>query len=72
MTILNNNEKNNINMYLSKFKLKSEKINRYKYWKILLKFENIYINTKKQDLIKIEKFLIKLNSTVNEDELNKI
>ena len=65
-------EKNKINEYLLKFKLKSKKISRYKYWQNLLIFENIYKKTGNQDLKQIEKILIKLLSTINDDELNKI
>jgi hypothetical protein len=67
-----NEEKNKINSYLLKYKLKSKKIKRYKYWKYLLNIENKYLISGTQDLNKIENYLIKLNSTINEDELNKI
>lgn len=72
LTITENNEKNRISQYLSIFKLKSKKIKRLKYWKILLNFENIYIKTGEQNLEKIEKNLIKLSALASEDELNKI
>jgi hypothetical protein len=65
-------EKIIISTYLKKFKLKSAKKNRYKYWNILLKYETLYKNTGFLDFNKIEKILIKLSSTINEDELNKI
>jgi len=65
-------EKIVISTYLQKFKLKSIKKKRYKYWKHLLKHEYLYKKTGFSDLNKIEKILIKLSSTVNEDELNKI
>lgn len=72
LTIYNNEEKNNINKYLLKYQLKSKKIRTYKYWKCLLNIENEYLITGVQDFNNIEKYLIKLNSTINEDELNKI
>ena len=74
LTILKKNEKNKIMNYLLKYKLKSKKINRFKYWKILLNIENKYLETDSQnlDLEKIEKILKKFNSTINEDELSKI
>lgn len=72
ITILKNEEKNQINEYLLKYKLKSKKLERYKYWKYLLNIENKYLITGIQDLNKIEKYLIKFNSTIYEDELNKI
>jgi len=55
-----------------KFKLKTFKLNKYKYWKKLLDIENDYKKTGIQDLIKIEKFLDKLSSKVDEDDLNRI
>jgi hypothetical protein len=66
------NEKNKICEYLMKFKLKTFKLKKYKYWKKLLDIENDYKKTGIQDLIKIEKILDKLSSKVDEDELNKI
>ena len=38
----------------------------------LLNIENKYLMTGIQDFNNIEKYLIKLNSTINEDELNKV
>jgi hypothetical protein len=70
--ILNQNEKNIIINYLLKYKLKSKISNRYKYWKILLNFENIYLETGIQNLEQIEKILCKFNSTISEGELNKL
>jgi hypothetical protein len=72
IVIYKNKEKNKINEYLLKYKLKSKKLERYKYWKYLLNLENKYLITEIQDLNKIEKYLKKLNSTIDEDELNKI
>ena len=72
ITIYNNEEKNNINTYLLKYKLKSKKIKKYNYWKYLLNIENNYLMTGIQDFNDIEKYLIKFKSTMNEDELNKI
>jgi hypothetical protein len=72
ITIYNNEEKNNINTYLLKYKLKSKKLKKYNYWKYLLNIENNYLMTGIQDLNDIEKYLKKLKSTMNEDELNKI
>lgn len=72
LVIENIEDKNKIMNYLTKYKLKSIKKNRYKYWKILLKFENIYIKTSTQNITKIEDVLKKLESTINNDELNKI
>ena len=66
------NDKNKIRDYLLKYKLKSIKKNRYKYWKLLLKIENKYLKTSIQDLNKIEEILKKLESTIYNDELNKI
>jgi hypothetical protein len=64
--------KKKIYNYLSQYKLKSIKIKRYKYWVKLLNLENLYIETKKLDFNKVDKILIKLSSTINEDELSKI
>jgi len=72
LVIINNKEKNIIVNYLLKYKLKSKKLNRYKYWKILLNFENVYLETNFQNIEKIEKMLIKFNLTISEDELSKI
>ena len=58
--------------YLSKFKLKSIKKERYKYWKILLNYENIYKKTDIQDIVLIDKLLKNLALTIEEGELNKI
>jgi hypothetical protein len=57
---------------VNKYKLKSIKIKRYKYFRILLKFENIYIEKGTQDIELINKFLVKFTSTIEEGELNKI
>lgn len=72
LVIENINEKNIINEYLLKYKLKSIKINKYKYWKILLKFENIYKKKGIQNLNQIEKILNNLISTFDDNELIKI
>jgi hypothetical protein len=66
------NEKKIIKKYLLKYKLKTVKLKRYKYWSLLLHLECKYKETGEQDLINIEKYLIKLTSTIEEGELNKI
>ena len=68
----NINEKKIIDDYLLKYKLKTVKLQRYKYWSILLNLECKYKETGKQDVINIEKYLVKLISTIEEGELNKI
>lgn len=72
LVIENNDEKNNIMNYLSNFKLKSIKKERYKYWKKLLNIENIYKKTHIQDIVLIDKLLKNLILTIEEGELNKI
>lgn len=72
LVIDNVNDKNKICEYLIKFKLKTLKLKKYKYWKILLKFENEYKKTGIQEFEKIEKNLKKLLLNEAEDELNKI
>ena len=72
LVIENNDEKNIIMNYLLKFKLKSIKKERYKYWKILLNSENIYKKTDIQDIVLIDKLLKNLILTIEEGELNKI
>jgi len=66
------NEKNIIINYLSNFKLKSEKVKRYKYWKYLFNLENGSMQLGSQDFEKIEKYLKQLHSTLDEGELNKV
>jgi len=68
----NINEKKIIYDYLLKYKLKTIKVQRYKYWSILFNLECEYKETGKQDFINIEKYLIKLTSTIEEGELDKI
>jgi hypothetical protein len=68
----NINEKKIIYDYLLKYKLKTVKLKRYKYWSILFNLECQYKETGKQDFINIEKYLIKLTSTIEEGELDKI
>lgn len=65
-------EKNKLINYISKYKLKSKKIKKYKYWKILLNLENIYLETGIQDIKLIDKFLMKFTLTMEDNELNKI
>jgi hypothetical protein len=65
-------EKSKIIKYLSTFKLKSLKIERYKMFKKLLKIEKIYLNTGVQNLEKIEKMLKVLTLKSNENELIKL
>lgn len=72
LVIDNVNDKNKICEYLIKFKLKTLKLKKYKYWKILLKFENEYKKTGIQEFEKIEKNLKKLLLNEAEEELNKI
>jgi hypothetical protein len=72
LTIDEFEEKKKIYNYLLQYKLKSIKIKRYKYWVKLLNLENLYIETKKLDFNKVEEILVKLSSTINEDELSKI
>lgn len=72
LVIDNIDEKNKIMNYLLTFKLKSKKIKRFKYWSTLLDLENIYVKTNVQDVEQIDKFLAKLASTIDENELNKI
>lgn len=72
LVIDNIDEKNKIANYLKIFKLKSKKKKRYKYWFFLLNLENNYIKTGIQDFDLMEKYLTKLNSTIDEGELNKI
>lgn len=66
------NEKNKICEYLIKFKLKTLKLKKYKYWKKLLELENDYKKTGIQDLKKIEKVLDQLLLNADEAELNRI
>jgi len=72
LVIDNIEDKNKIAEYLIKFKLKSPKKKRYKYWKYLLNLENIYIKNGIQDFLVIEKNLKKLLLNIDEDELDKI
>lgn len=72
LVIDNIEDKNKIMNYLLKFKLKSKKKNRYKIWKILLDNENKCIETGVQDFSLIDKYLIKLSSTIEAGELSKI
>lgn len=65
-------EKNLIINYLNKFKLKGEKLNRFKYWKYLYKLESIYLQKGEQNFEEIDKFLKKLNFTIEEGELSKV
>jgi len=72
LTLENFDDKVKIINYLSTFKLKSLKIEKYKYFKILLRLESIYIKTGVQDFEKIEKILKKLTSRSSENELIKL
>lgn len=72
LVIENIDEKFCIINYLNKFKLKSLKKKKYKYWKLLLILENNYIKTGYQNIDKIDKILIKLGTTFDNEELNKI
>lgn len=72
LVIDNINDKNKICEYLIKFKLKTLKLKKYKYWKILLDLENNYKKSGIQDFEKIEKNLKNLLLNIDEDELNKI
>ena len=46
---------------------------KYKYWKSLLKLEEIYIKTGNQDIDFIQKKLIKFTNLLkNDEELNKL
>jgi hypothetical protein len=66
------NEKKIIQKYLLKYKLKTVKLKRYKYWSLLFDLECKYKETGEQDFINIEKYLVKLTLTIEEGELNKI
>lgn len=72
LLIENINEKNKLIEYLKKYKLKTNKIKKYKYWKILLNLETIYKDTGNQNIEIIDKYLIKFKSISSEDELSKL
>ncbi len=72
LTLENFEKKKKIVDYLLKYKLKSLKRKRFKYWCLLLDLEYKYLKTGYQDLDHIDKILIKFNSTINADELSKI
>ena len=62
-------EKIKIIYYLDKFKLKTKKKKKFKYWKLLLAEEKLYIDTGLQNFEKIEKIMKKFKK---DDELSKI
>jgi len=66
------NEKLIIINYLNNFKLKGDKVYRYKYWKQLFDVECIYSQNGEQNFEEIEKLLKKLNLTIEEGELSKL
>jgi hypothetical protein len=66
------NDKNKINLYLINYKLKSIKFILFFFWKKILVYENIYINTGVENFDKIDKVLKKLLQNIGEDELSKI
>lgn len=72
LLIENIEEKRQIVEYLNKYKLRSTKKNIYKHWKILLEYENNYVNTGSQNITLIDKQLIKLSAQKDDDELNKL
>jgi hypothetical protein len=73
IVIENIEEKKKIKLYVDNFHLKTNKIKKYKYWKELLKLEETYIKTGNQDIILIQKKLIKFTNLLkNDEELNKL
>jgi len=62
------NEKNKIIIYLNNYSLKTIKKKKYKCWKNLLKQEEKYLKTGKQDIEEVQKLLIKFIHLIKKDE----
>lgn len=72
LVIDNIEEKKIVMNYLNKYKLKSIKKKRYKYWKLLLLLEEKYLIKGEQNINEIENILIKLMATLDNEELSKV
>ena len=73
LVIDNIEEKKIIMNYLNKFKLKSLKKKKFKYWKLLLLLENKYlINGVDQDIDEIESVLVNFTAVLDNEVLNKV
>jgi len=73
LVILDLDEKTTIKDYIDKYPLKTIKKNIYPYWKKLLDLEKNSVEINEQDLLIIEKTLIKLAKLIKKNgEINKV